>query len=509
MATVVNSFGIEGVDAVRVEIEASSMGGIPMVSIIGLGDQAVTEAAGRLEAALVHSGFKMPSGKAILNLAPGDIRKRGSHYDLGMALALLQETKQINGRSLSEFAFIGELSLNAGIRRSNGILSMTVAAKEQGFTKVMIPTDNTEEASVIKGIEIIGVSTLKEAIGILEGKQVPSEIHSTVTSVKENKENDTVLDDFSDVFGQDEAVFAAMIASAGGHNMLMIGEPGCGKSMIAKRIPSILPPMSDSEALETTRIHSIAGEYKGGGLMRERPFRAPHHNISMNALIGGGKDALPGEITLAHNGVLFLDEFTEFSQHTLDSLRQPLEDKKVTISRVNRTNVFPANFMLVAACNPCPCGYRLSGCCTCTDREIYNYRKKISGPIYERIDIQILMNTFKMFGSGGEILFEGGPNTTKEISDMVLKAREIQSKRFMDYSDINLNCQMHDGMLKKFCILTSGAEELFRETALQRRYSARVLNRMLRVMRTIADVEGSNLIDETHVRYAAMLRSSF
>lgn len=289
--------------------------------------------------------------------------------------------------------------------------------------------------------------------------------------------------------------------------MLMIGEPGCGKSMIAKRIPSILPQMSDCEALETTRIHSIAGEYRGGGLMRERPFRAPHHNISMNALIGGGKDALPGEITLAHNGVLFLDEFTEFSQHTLDSLRQPLEDKKVTISRVNRTNVFPANFMLVAACNPCPCGYKLSGHCTCTDREVFKYRKKISGPIYERIDIQVIMKTFSFFKTGGDSCFREGPNSTKEIRKMVLKAREIQAERYKDYPDINLNCQMHDGMLKKFCVMTPDAESELQDIVKSRKYSARVINRMLRVMRTIADVEGSDIIDMTHVRFAAMLRS--
>ena len=454
---------------------------------------------------MVHAGYKMPSGKAILNLAPGDIRKRGSHYDLGMAIALLQETKQISCRDLPEYAFIGELSLNAGVRQCNGILSMTVAAKEQGFSKVMIPEKNTEEASVIKDIEIIGVSTLKEAIGILEG----GEKH--VVSVKENnakqQKKEEEIDDFSDVAGQEEAVFAAMIASAGGHNMLMIGEPGCGKSMIAKRIPSILPQMSDCEALETTRIHSIAGEYRGGGLMRERPFRAPHHNISMNALIGGGKDALPGEITLAHNGVLFLDEFTEFSQHTLDSLRQPLEDKKVTISRVNRTNVFPANFMLVAACNPCPCGYKLSGHCTCTDREVFKYRKKISGPIYERIDIQVIMKTFSFFKTGGDSCFREGPNSTKEIRKMVLKAREIQAERYKDYPDINLNCQMHDGMLKKFCVMTPDAESELQDIVKSRKYSARVINRMLRVMRTIADVEGSDIIDMTHVRFAAMLRS--
>lgn len=372
MATVVSSFGIEGVDAIKVEIEASSMGGIPMVSIIGLGDQAVTEAAERLEAALVHAGYKMPSGKAILNLAPGDIRKRGSHYDLGMAIALLQETKQISCRDLPEYAFIGELSLNAGVRQCNGILSMTVAAKEQGFSKVMIPEKNTEEASVIKDIEIIGVSTLKEAIGILEG----GEKH--VISVKENnakqQKKEEEIDDFSDVAGQEEAVFAA-------------------------------------------------------------------------------------------------------------------------------------NFMLVAACNPCPCGYKLSGHCTCTDREVFKYRKKISGPIYERIDIQVIMKTFSFFKTGGDSCFREGPNSTKEIRKMVLKAREIQAERYKDYPDINLNCQMHDGMLKKFCVMTPDAESELQDIVKSRKYSARVINRMLRVMRTIADVEGSDIIDMTHVRFAAMLRS--
>ena len=397
MATVVKSMATAGVDGFMVEIEVSTLKGQQqMLSVIGLPDQAIKEAGERIQAAIETCGYDIPKDKVIISLAPGNKKKRGSHFDLGMTIALLFQTDQIAPKNLADYAFIGELALDGRIRPCNGVLSMVTEAKKCGVKAVVVPFENREEASSVSGIRICPVKTLPDTVRFLAGKldlykETASEdqIMRTDQSASAGSLAERHGLDFSDVRGQDDLIEAIVLGAAGGHNILMIGEPGCGKTMIAQRIPTILPEMSEKESLEVTKIHSISGLLEAGdGLIRERPFRAPHHNVSLNALIGGGSYAQPGEVSLAHNGVLFLDEIAEFSRGTLDALRQPMEDKRVTISRVNGTNSYPANFMLVAAMNPCPCGYYPSKRCRCSDYEILHYRRKISGAIMERIDIQ-------------------------------------------------------------------------------------------------------------------------
>lgn len=350
MASVINSFAISGIDAYVVKIETDTIYGQPSVSIVGLGDTAIKEARERLEAAIVHSKYEFPKMKIVINLSPCDMKKRGSHFDLGMAVGLLIQSKQISADDLSKFGFIGELSLNADLRPCSGVLPMVIEAKKKGINNLIVPRENLREASLVNDINIFGFETLKEVVDFLEGT-------STYNNVEDLKNEQVIrrnfFVDFADVQGQNETIEFIMIAAAGGHNILLSGSPGCGKSMIAKRIPTILPDMTEQEALEVTKIYSVAGLLKNKGrLIKERPFRAPHHNASTNSLIGGGNNALPGEISLAHNGVLFLDEIAEFNKRTLDALRQPLEDNKVTISRVKFTNTYPANFMLVPLMNP-------------------------------------------------------------------------------------------------------------------------------------------------------------
>ena len=379
MATVVKSFAIQGIDGYPIDIETKIMEGQPMITIIGLGDLAVKEAAERIQSSIDESGYVFPKKRVIISLAPSDKRKSGSHFDLAMAIGVLQQNADIAVKDLSEYGFIGELSLDGRLRACRGILPMIITAQKSGIKKIIVPSENMNEANLVHGIEIIGLNNLDEVIRYLEGKNIMCDaIHSDAREEMKNMELNL---DFADVKGQNGLIDAVILAAAGGHNMLMIGEPGCGKTMIAQRIPTILPQMTDEECLEVTKIYSISGILPNGhALMRNRPFRAPHHNASLNAL--------PGEVSLAHNGVLFLDELAEFSRHTLDALRQPIEDKKVSISRVNGTHTFPSNFMFVAAMNPCPCGYYPSSRCRCTDYEIIKYRGKISGPIMDRIDIQ-------------------------------------------------------------------------------------------------------------------------
>ena len=387
MATVVKSFAIQGIDGYPIDIETKIMEGQPMITIIGLGDLAVKEAAERIQSSIDESGYVFPKKRVIISLAPSDKRKSGSHFDLAMAIGVLQQNADIAVKDLSEYGFIGELSLDGRLRACRGILPMIITAQKSGIKKIIVPSENMNEANLVHGIEIIGLNNLDEVIRYLEGKNIMCDaIHSDAREEMKNMELNL---DFADVKGQNGLIDAVILAAAGGHNMLMIGEPGCGKTMIAQRIPTILPQMTDEECLEVTKIYSISGILPNGhALMRNRPFRAPHHNASLNALIGGGMNAMPGEVSLAHNGVLFLDELAEFSRHTLDALRQPIEDKKVSISRVNGTHTFPSNFMFVAAMNPCPCGYYPGSRCRCTDYEIIKYRGKISGPIMDRIDIQ-------------------------------------------------------------------------------------------------------------------------
>ena len=489
MATVVKSFAIQGIDGYLIDIETKIMEGQPMITIIGLGDLAVKEAAERIQSSIDESGYVFPKKRVIISLAPSDKRKSGSHFDLAMAIGVLQQNADIGVKDLSEYGFIGELSLDGRLRACRGILPMIITAQKSGIKKIIVPSENMNEANLVHGIEIIGLNNLDEVIRYLEGKNIMGDaIHP---DAREEMRNIELNLDFADVKGQNELIDAVILAAAGGHNMLMIGEPGCGKTMIAQRIPTILPQMTDEECLEVTKIYSISGILPNGhALMRNRPFRAPHHNASLNALIGGGMNAMPGEVSLAHNGVLFLDELAEFSRHTLDALRQPIEDKKVSISRVNGTHTFPSNFMFVAAMNPCPCGYYPSSRCRCTDYEIIKYRGKISGPIMDRIDIQKEVHPVDYFGLNEET----PAMSSAEIRIRVEKARKIQQIRYKNEDGINCNAQMSTSHIQKYCVLDDASLKLLKEASEEYGYSARVIHKLLRLARTSADLDGEENI---------------
>ena len=493
------------INGFMVEIEASVLKGQQqMLSIIGLPDQAVKEAGERIQAAIESCGYDIPKDKVIISLAPGNVKKRGSHFDLGMIIALLFQTDQIAPKNLENFAFIGELALDGRIRPCNGVLSMVTEARKRGVNAVVVPFENGSEASSVTGIQVCPVRSLPDTIRFLEGRMDLSQLYDDPSKRMQDQDNTSAGAsmaysaamaagessglDFSDVRGQDDLIEAIVLGAAGGHNILMIGEPGCGKTMIAQRIPTILPVMSEKESLEVTKIHSITGLIKAGeGLIRERPFRAPHHNVSLNALIGGGIYAQPGEVSLAHNGVLFLDEIAEFSRSTLDALRQPMEDKHVTICRVNGTNSYPANFMFVAAMNPCPCGYYPSKRCRCTDYEIIHYRGKISGPILERIDIQKSVSHVDYF----ELNERKRAATSSELRIRVERARKVQLERFQYDEGITCNAQMTTSMIQKYCKLDEECTRILKKASEDYGYSARVIHKLLRMARTSADLDES------------------
>ncbi|MGH4049896.1 MAG: YifB family Mg chelatase-like AAA ATPase [Clostridium sp.] len=454
MAAVVNSFALSGVDGYVVKIETDTIYGQPSVSIVGLGDASVKEAKERLEASIIHIKYEFPRMKIVINLSPGDIKKSGSHFDLAMAIGLLIQSKQICAEDMQNFGFIGELSLNADIRACSGILPMAIEAKKRGINNLIVPKENIREASLVKGINIFGFEKLTEVISFLEGVTP----YSTLEDLKcEHIIQRLYLFDFQDVQGQDAIIEFIVATAAGGHNLIMSGAPGCGKSMIAKRIPSILPSMTEREALEVTKIYSVSGVLKNRGtLITERPFRAPHHNASMNSLIGGGNNAMPGEISLAHNGVLFLDEIAEFNKKTLDALRQPMEDNNVTIARVRYTNVYPSSFMLIAAMNPCSCGYYGQQRCHCTDYEVLKYRQKISGPMLDRIDIQKYVLPVDFIKLSGE----SKGTSSSELRQIVEFTRNIEWKRYKNIEGVNSNAEMTPALIKEFCVLEDESKKL-------------------------------------------------
>ena len=493
MSTMVKSMALEGIEGFPVEIEAATIRGqMQMISIIGLGDQAVKESGERMQAALSFYGYDIPKDKTLISLAPGNRRKRGSHYDLGMTLALLAETDQIAAKDIDKYVFIGELSLDGRIRPCAGVLSMITAARQCGIKKAAVPAANRSEAEKVGGITVYGLNTLEDAVRLLEGRGVSAGVcEETQQPGTERK-----VADFSEVKGQRDLLDAVILAAAGGHNLLMIGEPGCGKSMIASRIPGILPEMTEEEALEVTRIQSIAGNLKPGeGLVKIRPFRAPHHNASLNALIGGGTFAQPGEVSLAHGGILFLDELAEFSRSTLDALRQPLENRKVTISRVNGNNTYPANFMFVAAMNPCPCGYYPGAKCKCTDYEMIHYRSKVSGPILERVDIQKWVRRVDYFDLSGR----EADYTSAQMRHLVERARKIQEERYRDEEGIYCNAQMAVAHIQKYCAIDGECTAILKENCEKYGYSARVIHKLLRMARTAADVRGCAKIEKEDI----------
>lgn len=500
MATSINCFSVNGINGYSVEVEVNTNYGQPGISIIGMGDLAIREASERVKATLTCSGYEFPESRVVINLAPSNIKKYGSHFDLAMAIGLLVQTDQIVNRVIKHYGFIGELSLNGKIRGVSGVLPMVLEAKRIGLEHVIVPMENIREAMLVQGIHVFGFEDFSSVLYFLEGK---SDYNMPTIKEMEIFTDAEYEIDFSDVKGQEQVIRNTVVAAAGGHNMLLIGEPGCGKSMIAKRIPTILPKMTEQESLEVTKIHSVTGRLEDfNHLILKRPFRALHHNASANALIGGGKNAMPGEVTLAHNGVLFLDEMVEFNRSTLESLRQPMEDKEVTISRVNSVNTFPANFMLIAAINPCPCGFYGTGKCTCTQVQIKRYRQRISGPVMDRIDIIQKIKPVNCFDVEDKQLSK----SSSELRFFVERARNVQTKRFYNIRGVNCNAQMNSSMIKEFCALDSDSIAILKDVFDNHGLSARTYDRLLRIARTYANLENIEKIRKKDIINAISAR---
>lgn len=497
----INTLGLVGLNAFPVfaEIEASS--GLPSFDIVGLADVSVRESRERIRSAFRTSGIQFPSAKIMVNLAPADMKKSGSVHDLGISVALLCVNGAADQEKLKNSAFIGEVALNGEIRGVNGVLPMTITALKQGITEIFVPEKNGSEASVVNGMTVYPVKDLSQLVEHLTGKTPIQPVRPYVPA-QTGYDNDL---DFADVKGQESAKKALEIAACGGHNVLMVGAPGSGKSMLAKRMPSILPPMTFAESIETTNIHSISGLLDPDTpLITKRPFRSPHHTISTAGLSGGGSVPKPGEISLAHNGLLFLDELAEFSRPTLEILRQPLEDRKVTISRVSGSITYPCSIMLIAAMNPCPCGYfgHPTRKCICSRKQVAGYLSKVSGPMLDRFDLHVEVAPVEF----DDLSSERKEESSAAIRERVIRAREIQLQRFKG-TDITCNARITSDIIREVCPLTDSAVEMMRGVFDQMGLSARAYDRILKVARTVADMDSKQVIDRKHIAQAVQYRS--
>lgn len=472
---------------------------MPKWEIIGLPDNSIRESKERVKAAIKNSGYELRSKKILVNLAPAEIKKEGSAFDLAIAIGILNNIGYIKNEKIEEYAILGELSLNGKINEISGILPMCIELKRLGINKVILPKGNLKEASILKDLETYGIENLKEAVDFLNGEV---RLENNVTIEEKNHDVNTI--DFNEVKGQENVKRALEIAAAGGHNCLMIGSPGSGKTMLAQRISSILPDMNFEESLEVTKIHSIAGMTKNNQIITKRPFRSPHHTASKISLVGGGKESKPGEISLAHRGILFLDELPEFNKNTLEVLRVPLEDRKVLISRANKNYEYPANFMLIASMNPCPCGYYGSSEkeCTCSSNEINKYLRKISGPLLDRIDLQVEVSSIdytKMANKSKE-------ESSKDIKIRVDKARKIQEERYKEYN-IYSNSELTPNLIEKYCHLDEASKNMLEKAFKKLNLSSRAYSRILKVARTIADLNGKENITINEIAEAIQYRS--